>query len=195
MSRKPRASGVDGRRGRRRPVAELGLDALGGDEEAAGPRRCTSVRASDAREPTKTVFVRGSVPQRVDGLARGDSEPAPLARREPPEAFVPGDLPPVLVEHGPVAACEPVAREEVPVVVSGEEARLLALRPGGRREARGARLGARLVLPLLAEREPEPWQMARVEAREHVGLVLGRIRAAGEQEPAAVLGDSARSGR
>src|SRR4029450_5936440 len=103
--------------------------------------------------------------------------------RAPPEAFVPGDLPPVRVEDGPLPAFEPVAREEASVVVSGEEARLLALGPGGRREARGARLGAGLLLPLLAQREPEPRQMARVEGREHVRLVLGRIRGAGGRGP------------
>ena len=43
---------------------------------------------------------------------------------------------------------------------------------------------------MLAEREPEAGQHARVHAGEHVRLVLVRIRSAGEEEAVAVLGDT-----
>ncbi len=117
----------------------------------------------------------------VDGLSGGNAEAAPLAGREPPEAVVAPELPPLGVEHGPFATFEPVAGQEVAVVVAGEEAGLLALAPRRGGKPGRARLGTRLVLPLLAEREPEPGQDARIHAGEHVRLVLLGIRPSGEE--------------
>ena len=82
-----------------------------------------------------------------------------------------------------------MALEEGAVVAAGEEARLLALAPGGRCEPGGGRLGARLGLRQLAERELDPVEEARVERREHVGLVLLRVGRACEESAAAVLDD------
>src|SRR4030095_8503970 len=52
------------------------------------------------------------------------------------------------------------------------------------------RLGARLLLGLLAEREPDAVEQPRVESPEHVGLVLVRVDGTGEEPTAAVLDDS-----
>src|SRR5262249_58175371 len=62
------------------------------------------------------------------------------------------------------------------------EARLLAL--GAPRDGEPSALGlrARLVLALLAQREPDPVEPARVDAGEHVGLVFARVRPAREQQ-------------
>ena len=134
--------------------------------------------------PTTIAFVRGSLRSAYSGPGRSDPEAAPLAGREAPEAGVAAELAAVLVDDRPVGGAEPVALEEVAVVAAGEEARLLALRPGGSLEPGPRGLGARLVLALLAEREPDPVEEARVEAREHVRLVLRRIGRARKQ-PAA----------
>jgi hypothetical protein len=91
---------------------------------------------------------------------------------------VPTELAPVLVDDRPHLGGEAAARKEVAVVATGEEADLLALRPPRGGEPRALRLGARRLLRLLAEREPEPVEVPRVEPREHVGLVLARVFAA-----------------
>ena len=83
-----------------------------------------------------------------------------------------------------------VSPEERAVVVAGEEARLLALGTACDGEARAVRLGARLLLALLAEREPNAVEQIGVELREHVRLVLRLVRAAREQTAAAVLDDA-----
>src|SRR4029078_5841687 len=93
-------------------------------------------------------------------------------------------------EDRPLPVLEAVACEEVAVVASGQEAGLLALGPRGRSKTRSARLGARLLLALLAEREPEARKEAWIETGKHVGLVLGGIGTAGEKEAAAWLRDA-----
>src|SRR5207244_6774771 len=85
---------------------------------------------------------------------------------------------------------EPVSAEERAVVVTGEEARLLALGPVRGLEPRTRRLGTRLHLRLLAEREPDALEVTRVEPREHVALVLRLVGSAGEQQPAVALDDA-----
>ena len=95
-----------------------------------------------------------------------------------------------LVDDRPVRRLEPPALEEAPVVVPAQEARLLALRPLGRLEARHARIRPRFCLRPVAEREPDPRQVARVEAGEHVRLILVRIGATGEQQTAPVVDDA-----
>src|SRR5213075_540386 len=85
----------------------------------------------------------------------------------------------------------PVPLEERAVVAAGEKARLLRLGPARRREAGTLGLRARLLLRLGAQGEPDPVEQRRVELREHVALVLRRVRSAREQ-PAAVALDDAR---
>src|SRR5207253_10786223 len=72
---------------------------------------------------------------------------------------------------------------------AGEEARLLALGRAGGGEAGRFSLGACLLLRLRAEREPQPVEEARIEAREHVALVLPLVGGAREQQPALALDD------
>ncbi len=132
---------------------------------------------------------RGLGAQRIQRLGRGHAEPASLPGGEAPEAVVCSDLASGLVDDRALLRHEPVAAEERAVVVPGEEARLLALRLACRGEAGALGLRTRLVLRLRAEREPQPVEETRVEPREHVALVLARVRAAGEQEVSAVPHD------
>ena len=133
------------------------------------------------------MFVRRLGAQRVQRLARCDAEAAALARREAPEAVVAGDLVPALVDDRALGRVEAVTDEEVAVVAAGEEACFLALGPARRGEPGGAGALPRLLLGALAEREPDAVEHARVEAGEHVGLVLRGVGAAGEEQAAPVL--------
>ena len=81
-----------------------------------------------------------------------------------------------------------VPGEEVTVVVTGEEACLLALGARGGGEPGARRLRPRGVLVLLAEWEPEALEAPRVEAREHVRLVLRGVDGAMEEHSPAMLG-------
>ncbi len=83
-----------------------------------------------------------------------------------------------------------MAREKRPVVVAGEEARLLALGALRGLEPCTLGLGPRGRLVLVAEREPDAVELPRVEPGEHVRLVLRRIGAAREQRPPAMLDDA-----
>ena len=74
-----------------------------------------------------------------------------------------------------------VALEERPVVAAADEAHVLALGSVRRLQARGARLRPRLHLGLLPEREPAPREDLSGHPGQHVGLVLGRIGAPGDQ--------------
>ena len=65
-----------------------------------------------------------------------------------------------------------LARQERPVVVSREKARLLALGPARRGEPGGLGFRARLSLRLIAQREPDAVEQPRIEARKHVGKVV-----------------------
>ena len=71
--------------------------------------------------------------------------------------------------------------------------------PGSPRAPAAARPGARGLLPrlllrLLAEREPDPVEIGRSEPREHVRLVLARVARAGQQQPPAMLEPCGHSG-
>ena len=125
------------------------------------------------------------------GTARRDAEPAALPRREPPVPVVAAELRAVLVHDVSRLRHEPLALEEAPVVVTGEEAGLLALGSPRRCETGRARLGARLLLRLLAERELDAIEQLGAHRREHVRLILQRIPAAGN-EPLPVPLDDAR---
>src|SRR5204863_2611306 len=108
---------------------------------------------------------------------------------EPPEALVRPERRSLFVDDRSLAGGQPVPLEKLPVVTAAEEARLLALAPLCNLQARALRLRAGLVLRLLTEREPDSLQPARVEASQHVRLVLPLVDRAGEQEPATVLDD------
>ncbi len=97
---------------------------------------------------------------------------------------------PALVDDRALLGLQAVAGEEVAVVAPGEEAGLLAL--GALRGGEPGRAGAlpRLLLRALGEREPDAVERARVEAGEHVGLVLRGVGGAGEQQTAPVLADA-----
>src|SRR5262249_2880512 len=113
-----------------------------------------------------------------------------LSLREAPMPGVPADLAAVLIDDRAFARSEPVPLEEGAVVVTGEEARLLALAPPRDGEPGALRLGARLRLCVLAEREDDPVELCRIEPREHVRLVLLPIGSAREQPAPAVLDDA-----
>src|SRR5207244_4977687 len=91
--------------------------------------------------------------------------------------------------HGPLLRGHPVPFEKGAVVVACEEARLLALGALRSFEPGRSGFGAGLRLRLLTEREPDALEMPRVEAREHVALVLRLVCSACEQQPAFVLDD------
>ena len=100
------------------------------------------------------------------------------------------ELPAVFVDDWSRLSSESVALEELAVIAAGQETRLLALRAMCSGEACALCFGARLRFGLTAEREPHPVEKLRVEAREHVRLVLRRIRSLCEQAPATVPDDA-----
>src|ERR671924_327484 len=126
----------------------------------------------------------------VERLSRGHAQTAPLPRREPPKTLVRAESGAVLVDDGSLAGLETVPTQERAVIVAPEKARLLALGPPRDAQARLLGLGPRLVLRLLAEREPDALEHARVEPREHVRLILVGVHSAREQETAVMLDDA-----
>src|SRR5204862_7758456 len=108
----------------------------------------------------------------------------------PPEASLDATPGPAHVRDRPRLCREAVPPEEAAVVVAGEEACLLALATAGDGEAGPPRLGARRLLVLLAEGEPDAVELRRVELRKHVGLVLAGVRGARQQQAAAMSGDA-----
>ena len=103
---------------------------------------------------------------------------------------MPADDRAALVDDLAVDARKALPLEEPPVVVSREEARLLALRACRRGEPCARRLGARLLLRLLAQREPDALEHAGIERREHVRLILRRVASTCDEKPAVPLHDS-----
>ena len=99
------------------------------------------------------------------------------------------ELDAVLVDDRAGPASEPLPLEERAVVVAGEEARLLALGALGNGEAGSGSLVAGRALALAAERERDAVEQRRVDRREHVGLILGRVVAAGDQPQPVALDD------
>src|SRR5919108_569156 len=93
-------------------------------------------------------------------------------------------------DDGSLAGLETVPTQERAVVVAPEKARLLALGPPRDAQARLLGLGPRLVLRLLAEREPDALEHARVEPRKHVRLMFVGVHSAREQETAVMLDDA-----
>src|SRR5256885_8265254 len=96
----------------------------------------------------------------------------------------------LLVDDRPVGSGEPTPLEERSVVVAGKKAGFLAFPARCDCETRARRLGARLVLRLRTERETDVFELLRVEAREHVRLILVRVGCACEQAAASVFDDA-----
>src|SRR5690349_24604507 len=82
-----------------------------------------------------------------------------------------------------------MAAEEGAIVITRKEARLLAVGPPRDGEPGALGLGPRRLLVLIAQRERDPGQVLRVERGEHVALILGGVRGAGEQGRAVALDD------
>ena len=82
------------------------------------------------------------------------------------------------------------AREEVAIVVAGQEARFLALGSARRGEAGGLRLGTNLGLRVGPEREVDAVEPRRIDRREHVGLVLGGVGAPRDKTHSVAFGDA-----
>ena len=142
-----------------------------------------TARADDER-------VRGCVrAERVCGLVGADPDPAPLAGREAPDAVVPTDLGPALVDDRPCIGGQTLPLEEGAIVGAGEEAGLLALLPARHGQPGRGRLVARRLLSLAAERERDPVEQPRVDGGEHVRLILGGVGAAGDEPDAVALDD------
>src|SRR2546423_6168995 len=127
--------------------------------------------------------------EHVQRRRRGHANALSLPGREPPEAVVVAERLAVLVNDVPGAGLEPVAREERAIVVTGKEARLLALGALRDRETGTRRLGTRRVLVLLAEGKPDALELLWVEPREHVRLILCVIRAAVQEQTSTMLRD------
>src|SRR5437868_11373960 len=178
----------DAGRDRRRAVAELRLGAVDREMEPAGrldvPARERLVRPDD------DDVCRGVRVEDVQRALRDDADAATLAGRELPDAAVRAELGPGLVHDRPGPGCEPMPGEKCAVVVAGEKARLLALCAARYLEAGALRLVARLLLALLAEREPDPRQMARIQRSKHVALILRRIRCSTKKRVPAMLDDA-----
>src|SRR5436305_11051451 len=128
--------------------------------------------------------------EHVERLWRRDTDSLPLARRERPVTLMLAERGARGVDDRAGARCDAVTRQEASVVVAGEEARLLALGAAGNCEAGAGCFVARRRLVLLAEREPDLPELARVDPGEPVRRVLLLVGAAMEEQPAAVLGDS-----
>src|SRR6185312_14581735 len=163
-----------------RAIPQLRLYPRRRREQAAGrdghrPALQLAARADDDPPPP------GLHLEHVQRLARGDADPAPLAGREAVHAGVAAERAPAGVDDLARPAPAAVPLEEGAVVAAADEADVLALRPPRRGQAGGARLGPRLRLGLLAQREPAPLEDGGRHRREHVRLILGRIGAADEQ--------------
>ncbi len=169
-------------------VAQLHVGPL--DRQVEAPAR---LDAADVERPASSdderVRRRLSA-EGVERLGRGDADAAPLAGRVAPGPVVAAELVAVLVDDRPVGPPQALPLEEGAVVVSREEARLLALGALGHGEARRSSLGPRALLRLRAEREADAVEQLGIHGREHVGLVLLGIEAAGDQPAPAPLLDA-----
>ena len=113
---------------------------------------------SAARLSTTTAAIVAAAATANTPMLGGDrhAQATPLARREAPDAVVPAELRPLLVDDRAAAGGKPVPREEVAVVAAREEARLLALRLPGGGKTGALGFDARRLLVLVAEREGDP---------------------------------------
>src|SRR5919201_2208924 len=165
---------LDARGHRRRAIAQLDIRAVGRDVQPPG-RGDAAARERLTRTDDQRVR-RGIGAKRVERRRRsGDAEALALPGRESPIAGVTAKLAAALVDDGTILCDETVPSEELAVVVAREEARLLALGACRSFETGGRGLRTRLRLRLLAERKPEPVEVAWLEPREDVRLVLCRL--------------------
>ena len=94
---------------------------------------------------------------------------------------------PARVADGPRRRRQTLSFQEGPIVVAGEEARVLTLPALRRGEPGGTRLATGLLLRLLTEREPQARDESRIDLAEHVGLILVGVRRPGQEVLPAVL--------
>jgi hypothetical protein len=171
-----------------RAIAQLRLRAVELDVQPPAHGhlvgRERGVRADDDR------IGRGLAAQGVKRFGRRDAETFALAGREAPEPRVPAELRALLVDDRPFLCREPVPRQEVAIVAAAEEAGLLALDAARGLEPGARGLGPRLVLALLAEREPESVEEARIDPGEHVRLILPIVCRAREKQPPVAFDDA-----
>ncbi|GBD46288.1 hypothetical protein HRbin41_01112 [bacterium HR41] len=83
-----------------------------------------------------------------------------------------------------------MAAQETAGAEPGHEAEILALAPFGDRELRAAGDLAHLALAARAERERQPLEQLRAQAREHVHLILAAVARAPQKHPLAVILDA-----
>src|SRR5580765_2551030 len=178
---------LDVRSDGRGSVAELRVTSRDRGEQASGSGHVTS-RERGSRTDDDGVR-RRIAPERERRPAGRDAEPSPLARGEAPESRMRPDGLAALVDDEALTPGDAVPLDEVAVVATAEKARLLALGAACDGQARPLGLRARLLFRLLAQWEPDPLEMARVEPSEHVRLILPRIDGPGEKRPAAMLDD------
>src|SRR5438477_1872664 len=174
-------------RDRGRPVPPFDLGAIHPDVQPS-----TDGNRFDGKRlprPDDDRVRAGIGAQHVERLCRRDPQPAALAGREAPEAVMSTELTSLLVDDLALGLLDAVPPDEVAVVAPAEKARFLALATPGDSEPGARGLGSGLVLRLLAEWEPDPVEDPRLEAGEHVGLVLLGVAGARQQPSATVLDD------
>src|SRR5207248_1099122 len=142
-----------GGRGRRRPVAELRLDAVG--RAVQPPLRLDHAARERGTRPYHDGVRPGIGLQHIERRCGGEAEPPALPGREAPVPTVTAEPAAFPVDDRTLSGGQPLALEESAVVVPGEEAGLLAFGPGRDDQPGRCRLGSRLRLPLVAEREPD----------------------------------------
>src|SRR5207302_1578153 len=157
--------------------------------------------ASASRQRSPQLNAATSIPLPILVVPAARDEPAPddgvafiensgLAMRDAVEG--PVELTqslPLLVHDVADARLESIAREERAIVVTREEARLLAFRALCDRKSGVRRFRARRLLVLVAEREPHALEMLGIEPCKHVRLVLGVVGAAVQEHATAMLCD------
>src|SRR3954470_5669560 len=203
---------------RRRPVHGLGqgdhrLARIAVHLEAAlAPRGVVAEphAVDPLRRPVKTRIAQPDTPGGELGAGAGSHgvggrvRPDHIERLAAPHAQTPS-LPhgevmvPVVLAEAPAAPVDDLARapieagvatQELSLALAGEEAEVLALRASGDLQSRVRRDLAHLRLAQLCERKAKARQGARAEPREHVGLVLARVRGGREQRPVSIVGDA-----
>src|SRR5207248_7953742 len=113
-----------------------------------------------------------------------------LAGSEPPEPRVGSDRRACLVDDPSRPPLEAGTLEERAIVVTTEEAGILALGSRRGRKAGGHCLGPRLRLGLIGEWERDSFEQNRIERGKHVALILGGVTGARERKTAVALDDA-----
>ena len=127
----------------------------------------------------------------VERLRSRDPEAAPLADGEVMVAAMAAELAAGAVDDVSLAFQEAaVAAQEVGLALAGEEAEVLALGLAGDREGVAGGDLPHLRLGQLGQREADALEDRRRQRRQHVALVLLRVRRRGEQQPLAVVDEA-----